>query len=466
MMNSLLNYGSLLIVALSFACQSTPTNEASRPAVADTTGILNESSEAFNERMGWWRDARFGMFIHWGPYAVPAGVHQGEEVEGIGEWIMDKASVPIAEYEAYARQFNPTQYDADAWVKLAHNAGMKYLVVTSKHHDGFALWDSEVSQYDVMDFSPFRRDVLAELKAACEKYGVKFCIYYSIMDWHHPQAQAPNYPKYNTRDTARINPEFDQYVQNYLKPQLTELVEQYDPHVLWFDGEWIPDWTHEHGVAMYQYLRELSPTLIINNRIDIGRQGMSGFDAEGDFVGDFGTPEQEIPDTGMAGVDWEACMTMNDTWGYKQSDDNWKSSQELLHKLIDIASKGGNFLLNVGPTAEGLIPEPSVERLQTLGEWLAVNGEAIYGSSASPYEAPDWGRYTQKGGKLYAHVLDWPEGNQLTLPEALTVQRAYWLADGQEVVADPAANALTLSATHQDQPAPVLVIETALAVAQ
>ncbi len=361
--------------------------------------VLNESPEEFNQRMEWWREAKFGLFIHWGPYAVPAGVHNGKEVEGIGEWIMERASIPVTEYEKYSRSFNPEQFDADRWVQIAHDAGMKYLVITSKHHDGFALWDSEVSTYDVMDFSPIKRDLLGELKQACDKYDVKLCFYHSIMDWHHPQAQAPNYPDYNERDdTTRVNHEFAQYVENYLKPQLTELVEKYDPYVIWFDGEWIPDWTHQDGVDMYRYLRELKPSLIINNRVDVGRKGMQGMnDDREDYVGDFGTPEQEILEEG-SDTDWEACMTMNDTWGYKKNDNNWKSTEVLIHNLIDVAAKGGNYLLNVGPTAEGLIPQPSVERLEAMGKWLDTNGEAIYATERLPlqYDEGDPIRYTHK----------------------------------------------------------------------
>ena len=388
-------------------CQ--PTTSTDEPVdETPAVSVLNESPEAFNQRMEWWRDAKFGMFIHWGPYAVPAGVHNGEEVEGIGEWIMEQASIPVAEYEEYSRAFNPEQFDADRWVQIAHDAGMKYLVITSKHHDGFGLWDSEVSTYDVMDFSPIKRDLLGELKQACDKYDVKLCFYHSIMDWHHPQAQAPNYPDYNERDdTTRVNPEFDQYVENYLKPQLTELVEKYDPYVIWFDGEWIPDWTHQHGVEMYRYLRELKPSLIINNRVDVGRQGMQGMnDDSEDYVGDFGTPEQEILEEG-SDLDWEACMTMNDTWGYKKNDNNWKSSEVLIHNLIDVVAKGGNYLLNVGPTAEGLIPQPSVERLEAMGAWLNTNGEAIYDTErlSVQYEENDPMRYTRQKGQPYAYGM-------------------------------------------------------------
>ena len=375
---------------------------------------LNESQEDFDARMEWFRDARFGMFIHWGVYAVPAGVYEDEEVRGIGEWIMNSAQIPVAEYETYAEQFNPVQFDADEWVRIAKGAGMKYVIITSKHHDGFGLWDSEVSEYDILDAAPFGRDILRELKDAAESAGVRLGFYHSIMDWHHPDAQAPHYPTYNTRD--KTNPNFPRYVEEYLKPQVTELVRDYDPAVLWFDGEWIPEWTHEMGLDLYTLVRSLKPDILINNRVDKGRQGMQGMTrTDQQYAGDFGTPEQEILE-GTSTLDWESCMTMNDTWGFKSTDDDWKSAETLVHNLVDIAAKGGNYLLNVGPTAEGQIPLESVDRLAAMGDWMDVNGEAIYGSRLwDHYEDGDAVRYTHTGGDhVYAVSLGWP-GDRLTL---------------------------------------------------
>jgi len=302
-------------------------------------------------------------------------------------------------------------------------------VITNKHHDGFCLWDSKVTDWDIMDATPFGRDILAELAAACKKHKIKLCFYHSIMDWHHPDAQAPFYPNYN--DTNQSNPNFDRYVEQYMKPQLAELLANYGPlGVLWFDGEWIKDWTEPKGKELYAWLRELQPDLIINNRVGKGRKGMEGLSASDDYAGDFGTPEQQVPATGLPGVDWETCMTMNDTWGYKAYDENWKSSEDLIRHLIDIASKGGNFLLNVGPTPEGLIPQASVARLEAMGKWMAVNGESIYGTTASPIGRPSWGRCTAKDNRLYLHVFDWPTDGRLSvrLPNAGIVQ-AHLLAD-------------------------------------
>jgi alpha-L-fucosidase len=322
-------------------------------------------------------------------------------------------------------------YWAAQLVRLAKNAGMKYIVITSKHHDGFCLWDSKVTEWDIMDATLFGRDILAELAAACRRHKIKLCFYYSIMDWHHPDAQAPFYPNYNTN---RSNPNFDRYVEEYMKPQLAELLTNYGPiGVLWFDGEWITDWTEPKGKELYAWLRELQPDLIINNRVGKGRKGMEGLSRSDEYAGDFGTPEQQVPATGLPGVDWETCMTMNNTWGFKSYDNRWKSTEQLIRTLVDVASKGGNFLLNVGPTPEGLIPEASVERLKEIGRWMAANSESIYGTTASPFGRPAWGRCTAKGNKLYLHVFDWPADGRLTVPLAgAAVDKAYLLADKKQ----------------------------------
>lgn len=452
---------SVLIFA---ACQQKKQQDTTAE-IEDPKNYLDETEAEREARMEWWKDARFGMFIHWGLYAVPAGEYKGEQVEGIGEWIMNSLNIPIDEYEQFAEEFNPTQYDAKEWVRIAKDAGMKYIVITSKHHDGFALWDSDVTEWDVVDATPYEKDLLKQLADACEEEGIELCFYHSIMDWHHPYAQAMWEPNYNQgRDSENVNPNFQKYIDEYMKPQLKELLTEYgDIGVLWFDGEWVPAYTSEMGKDVYNYVRNLQPDIIINNRVDKGRKGMEGLDAEGDFAGDFGTPEQEIPDTGIPGVDWESCMTMNDTWGYKSFDDNWKSNETLITNLIDIVSKGGNFLLNVGPTAEGIIPQPSVERLQAMGDWMDVNGESIYGAKASPFEAPEWGRYTQKDNLIFAHVFDWPEDGKLSVP-VTTAKKAYLLADEAkgELMIDKNDETLEISlpSTAPDPIASVVVIET------
>lgn len=324
---------------------------------------LKETQSNKEERMEWWTDAKFGMFIHWGIYSVPAGWYKGEMVSGISEWIMDAAKIPVKEYEKFAAEFNPVEYDAEKWVKIAKQAGMKYIVITSKHHDGFSIWNSKITNYDIVDFTPYKKDLLKPLAAACKKEGIKLGFYHSIMDWHHPNATKENFAKY--RD-------------EYLIPQLEELLKEFDNlSILWFDGEWIDEWTEDQGKSLYNHLRNIKPELIINNRVGKGRDGMQGMNKEANSAGDFGTPEQEILETTSA-FPWEACMTMNDSWGYKKGDENWKSAETIIYNIIDIASKGGNYLLNVGPDSKGNIPQASIERLTKVGEWMNKNSEGIY----------------------------------------------------------------------------------------
>lgn len=415
-----------------------------------------------DERMEWWRDARFGMFIHWGAYAIPGGERNGEICGGGAEWIMDKLDYTIEDYEnEVVALFNPVQFNADDWVSMAKDAGMKYIVLTSKHHDGFCLWDSETTNYDVMEAAPFKRDIVKELAEACKKQGIKLGLYHSIVDWHHPQAQAPLYPNYNAgqRDSTVFNPEFPEYYENYLKPQVRELITQYDNvDVVWFDGDWIPDYTSEMGKELYNMILDIKPTAIVNNRVDKGRMGMEGMDKEGEFAGDFGTPEQEIPATGIDS-DWESCMTMNGSWGYKPSDAKWKSSKRLIQNLIDIVSKGGNFLLNVGPDGQGLFPQASIDRLKAIGVWTKANGESIYGAKASPYDRPEWGRYTSKPGVIFAHVFDWPEDGKLELNPAIKIKSASLLSAPSNPLKVEGSSTLILPEVAPDEAATVIKIE-------
>ncbi len=378
-------------------------------ALSGATSAMADERSDHDRRMGWFRDARFGMFIHWGLYAIPGGVWKGQPDGGAGEWILNGAKIDPAEYRPLQGEFNPVQFNADEWVRIAKAAGQKYIVITSKHHDGFCLWDSAVTTFDAAG-SPFKRDILKELAEACERGGIQLCFYHSIMDWTHP-----DYLPRRAWDPRKAeDADFDRYV-GYMKSQLRELVSgKYGKvGILWFDGEWEDSWTHELGLDLAKYVRSLDPDIIINNRVDKGRSGMAGLDAAGEWAGDYGTPEQEIPATGLPGIDWETCMTMNHTWGWKTADEDWKSPERLIRDLCDIASKGGNFLLNVGPQPDGRIPQASIDRLMAMGRWMETNGESIYATSASPFSALSWGRCTQKplpGGatRLYFHVFDWP----------------------------------------------------------
>jgi alpha-L-fucosidase len=381
-----------------------------------------------DERMAWWRDARFGMFIHWGVYAVPAGTWNGRQIGGIGEWIMNRGKIPVADYQAIAKEFNPVLYNPDEWVRMAKDAGMKYIVITSKHHDGFALFETRASRWNVVDATPYGKDLLKPLAEACRKYGIKLGFYYSqAQDWNNPGGAAARrltkegwanpdsvtidaYTREHNGhwDPAQEKRSFTEYIDEVAFPQVRELLSNYgEIAVLWWDT---PTNMTEEAALKLQSLLELQPAIITNDRLK-----------RPDFPGDHKTPEQRIPNLSeLDGQDWETCMTMNGTWGYKSYDHNFKSPQTLIRNLIDIASKGGNFLLNVGPTAEGEFPPESVEILSRIGEWMKVNGESIYGTKASPWGLFPWGRCTikenSKGTSLYLSVFDWPEDGKLIIP--------------------------------------------------
>ena len=421
---------TVLFAAICFGSQARTAAERT----ANPNSTANETTAERDQRMKWWREARFGMFIHWGLYAVPAGEYKGQRSTRIGEWIMEWANIPRADYEKFAAQFNPVKFNAAEWVGLAKAAGMKYIVITSKHHDGFSMFDSQVSNYDIVDSTPYHQDPMKALAAEAKKQGLKFCFYYSILDWHYPAAYVEATGKDPTAGnrTTKMKPGGKEEYVTYMKAQLRELITKYDPAVLWFDGEWQDWWTEEDGQDLYKYVRGLKPDIIINNRVGKGRQGMQGMSkTDREYSGDFGTPEQQIPANGLPGVDWESCMTMNTTWGYKFYDDQWKSTQTILRNLIDIASKGGNYLLNVGPTAEGLIPQPSADRLREVGRWMKRNGAAIYGTTASPFaDQLSFGRATSKPGRVYLHVFDWPRSGTLLVPSwGAKVGRVYLLTD-------------------------------------
>lgn len=424
---------------------------------AGQTDYMKESKAARDKRMQWFRDARFGMFIHWGLYAQAAGNWNGKEIPGAAEWILNTAQIKVADYEKMQKEFNPTQFNADEWVRIAKNAGMKYIVITSKHHEGFAMWDTKLTDWGIMN-TPFHRDVLKELAGACKKEGIKLCFYHSIMDWHHPD-YLPRRP-WDPRPDVKAD--FPKYVA-YMKAQLKELLTNYgDIGLLWFDGEWEATWTHEQGKDLYNYVRSLQPKIIVNNRVDTGRTGMAGM-TEGDHAGDYGTPEQEIPASGLPGVDWESCMTMNDTWGFSSHDHNWKSSETLIKNLVDIASKGGNYLLNVGPEPTGVIPPASVERLAAMGTWMKRNGEAIYHTTASPFIRPlAWGRITQKPGIMYVHIFDRSQPTVTLTGLSVGVKSIYQMGDPlkRPVAYQKTAEGITIQLPSlPDEPVAVLVME-------
>jgi alpha-L-fucosidase len=406
-------------------------------------GDGSAASKQNDQKMQWWKDAKFGMFIHWGIYSVPAG--KWGNTTTYGEWIMHSAKIPRAEYSALAKQFNPTQFNADEWVKLAKDAGQKYIVITSKHHDGFAMFGSKADPYNIVDATPFKRDILKELAEACRKHGMKLGFYYSqAQDWYHPGGAVSGNVEWDETHKGDMN----KYVDEIAIPQVKEILSNYgDVAVLWWDTP--TNMTRE----MAQKLADLTkpyPNLITNNRLGAG------------MGGDLETPEQFVPATGFPGRNWEVCMTMNGHWGYNAFDDRWKSTTDLLQKLIDIVSKGGNFLLNVGPNQYGIIPEVCQQNLREMGAWLNVNGEAIYGTSASPFPYLSWGRATLKGQKLYLHVFDWPKDGKLNVPFSNKISKAYLLADAKtnlKVTAGKEKSSIRLPAYAPDKIASVVAVE-------
>lgn len=375
--------------------------------------VLAQSPDpAREQRIAWWRDARFGMFIHWGLYAIPAGEWKGQPIAGLGEWIMNRAKIPVAEYEPLAKQLNPVKFDADAIVAAAKNAGMKYITITSKHHDGFAMFASKASPYNIVDATPFHRDPLKELAAACQRAGLKLCFYYSqTQDWHESGGIG------NTWDFTEPTPEaFQAYYDNKVLPQVRELLTNYGPiGLIWFDTP--RNITQKQSQQLADLVHQLQPNCLVSGRVG---HGLGDYDSAGD---------NQIS-VGKVKRDWETPVTLNDTWGYKKDDENWKSSTVLIRQLAQVASRGGNYLLNVGPTAEGVIPQPSIDRLADVGRWMKVNSDAIYGTSASPfpYELP-WGVITAKPGKLYLHVFHWPGSEFVLYGVESKVRSAYLLAD-------------------------------------
>ena len=368
------------------------------------------------DRLKWWREARFGMFIHWGLYAVPEGIWKGEKIPGIGEWIMYRAQIPVAEYEKLADEFSPVKFDADAWVRLARDAGMKYLVITSKHHDGFAMYRSKCSDYNIVDATPWGKDPMAALAKACKKHGIKLCFYYSQwQDWHEPNGAR------NFWDFDEEKKDYAKYIRDKVVPQVTEILTQYGPiGLIWYDtpGQLSLPWSRK----LKRLVHKIQPDCLVSGRV-------------GHEIGDYGSMgDNQIP-AGRVEGEWETPATMNDTWGFKSTDRNWKSVDTLLTLLVDLASKGVNYLLNVGPTKEGLIPKASIDRLREIGTWMKVNGDAIYGTSASPFPYEfGWGRMTQKKGKLYLLFTKWPRGRFTLYGLRNKVKKARLLADPKAIV--------------------------------
>ena len=416
--------GFVIFVVLIFA-----VSVAAHVGRAQTPRAAPDSAK--EKRLEWFRDAKYGLFIHWGLYAIPAGEWQGKRSLGLGEWIMNRSTIPVRDYERLSAQFNPVKYNADEWVKLAKEAGMKYIVITSKHHDGFAMFKSKASAYNIVDATPFKRDVLKELADACARQGMRLGFYYSqSQDWHEPNGAGNNWDF-----GADEKKDYDQYLRGKAEPQVRELLTGYGPVALiWFDTPRMM--TGDRAQRFADIVRSVQPATLIDGRLG----------TEGDYRS---TGDNVIP-SNVSGEAWEVPATINHTWGYRKDDTDWKSPGQIVFKLIDIVSKGGNYLLNVGPMADGTIPQASQDILRTAGRWLQVNGEAVYGAGVTPfgeelgepsgrgakdvrgdplvYQQTQW-RVTTKPGKLYVTFFDEPRA-PFPLPAMKNmVKRAYRLAD-------------------------------------
>lgn len=470
---------AFLICTASVLAFSQQGSAADQPAA----GAYSETPQQRDARMKWWREARFGMFVHWGLYSGLAGTWQGKPVGTTGgmEWIQQRVK---ADTDTYAKEaipkFKPSADFARGWARLAKQAGCKYLVFTSKHHDGFGLFNSKAGDYNAGHV--LHRDLVKEIVEACRAEGLRVGFYHSVIDWHHDQyayaksKQLPHplkgqpYPN-GERDHAKY--------QAYLRQQVDELVSNYGRlDILWWDyssQDFQGDEAWRAGDLM-SLARSKQPGIIMNNRLfrspEAGwsSMGTAGYIPQLDpKYGDFITPEQHIPTTGMPGVDWETCMTMNTTWGYNEHDRAWKSDETLIRNLIDIASKGGNYLLNIGPKGDGSVPEESVKSMRAIGAWMRVNGQSIYATEASPFEKLEWGRCTQRKlnvrtTRLYLHVFDWPKSGQLVLAGlANQPVEAALLAGGQrlQVARGDGGATIGLPAEAPDKIATVVVLDIA-----
>lgn len=389
--------------------------------------------QEIEERTKWFLQERFGMFIHWGVYAIPAR----------GEWVQSFERITPESYKEYVDEFNPKEFNPKDWAKAAKNAGMKYAVLTAKHHDGFCLFDSAYTDYKSTN-TQCKRDIVKEYVEAFRAEGLKVGLYYSLLDWHHEDYPAYGDAHHPLRDDANFtrNPErFEHYI-TYMHNQICELLTNYGKiDIMWFDFSY-EEMTGDkwRATELMQMVRSLQPDLIVDNRLDAsGEHGGSIMTRNPTvYSGDFASPEQIIPAEGVTDEDghsipWEACITLNNNWGYHAGDTKFKSAEMLIRKLVECVSKNGNLMLNVGPDAKGKIPESSLRILEEIGAWIKRNGESIFGAGKADLPKPEWGRYTQKGNKLYAHIMEQSVGPVNLLGLAGRIKKARLLKDGAEV---------------------------------
>jgi len=434
----------------------------SEPPRAPSRESLVATPAERDARLGWWRDARFGMFVHWGIYSSLGGTWHGRAYGGYGEHLQRMAKIPIPVYrQEVAGTFNPTEFNADEWIRLAKSAGMGYFVITAKHHDGFAMFDSHLSDYNIVKATPFARDPMKELRAACKKYGVKFGFYYShAFDWGEENAPGNDWDYNNPGGDKLLHgsdwwnsyPEFlpkaRKYVDKKSIPQILELIRNYDPDIMWFDTPHkLPD---EENRRIMAAVRQAKPTLAVNGRLIYGM---------GDYDSTCDRPAEFPPHDG----DWEGVPTTNESYGYNKNDHSHKPASYFIRLLAKSAARGGNELMNIGPMGNGRIDPADVTILKGIGKWWAVNGESIRGTTRTPLAVQAWGESTRKGNKLYLHVFDWPTNGMLVVGGLKTeVTNAFLLADA----AKPRATTRTgldlnvsVPATPPDATDSVLVLE-------
>jgi alpha-L-fucosidase len=428
------------------------------------TTVLNiqaKPAEKSTNKMDWWQEAKFGLFVHWGPYCLYGGVyHDYKQARGGAEWIMNRCKIPVGEYRAMASTFNPVKFNAEQLVLMAKNAGMKYVVLTSKHHDGFAMFKSNASNFNIVDYTPFKRDVVDEVANACRKHGMKFGLYYShAQDWNNaggatsrkemregwPNPDSTyinNFTKAHRGawDYRQLERSFADYIHQVSIPQIKELLGRYkDLAILWFDT---PTNMNDELAQEIHDLMQQYPQIITNDRLK-----------RPNFPGDYKTPEGKVPKPeDVKGVYWETCMNIGSSWGFKSWDKNWKSTDDIIRTLLMCAARGGNLLLNVGPDPMGLVPQPAQECLQGVGQWLQKYGEVVYGTQRSELY-PTWGECVRKDLKknsvLYLCVYDWPADGKLHLDGNYKVKQASLLQNGAKVKYRKGKNQLILDLPAQ-----------------